>query len=435
MFVKYFKLTEQPFGTTPDPRFLFHSNAHREALASLYCAFYANRGFAAIIAEPGMGKTTLLFEFLEHIKDCAKTIFLFNTFCGPDDIVTYILRDCGIEPGPTVADRYHQINTFLGAEAKKGRPVVLVVDEAQNLSPHTLEGIRLLTNFETTRSKLIQVVLAGQPQLAETLARPDLAQLRQRVFTLCRIAPLPGEETRAYIQHRLTFAGYKGSELFSSAAFDLIAQASGGIPRIINTLCFNALCLCRARECQQVDEGMVSEAMADLELENIPPVQVSLPATAACDAPLVSLVNETPVRSRFAVPLYAGALMLGTLAALFSFRTWSNISAAQPKSSTPAVVSDVAAQPEMRSPSPAPAEPIAKANETENAGPQSVTIVPGDTLEGIATNHLGTFNGTVLRQIRALNPHLTNPDHIETGRTLRLPSADDVAGPDAPGGK
>ena len=100
MFLKYFKLVEQPFGATPDPRFLFHSNSHREALASLYCAFYANRGFAALIAEPGMGKTTLLFDFLEHIKECAKTVFLFNTFCGPDDIVTYILRDSGVEPGP-----------------------------------------------------------------------------------------------------------------------------------------------------------------------------------------------------------------------------------------------------------------------------------------------------------------------------------------------
>jgi type II secretory pathway predicted ATPase ExeA len=125
---------------------------------------------------------------------------------------------------------------MLAEETKLGRPVVLVVDEAQNLSPHTLEGIRMLTNFETTRSKLIQVVLAGQPQLAQILARPDLAQLRQRISTLCRIKPFTSLETRSYIQHRLKFAGYGGEELFTPEAFDRIAGASSGIPRVINTL-------------------------------------------------------------------------------------------------------------------------------------------------------------------------------------------------------
>jgi len=434
MFIKYFKLAEQPFGTTPDPRFLFHSDSHREALASLYCAFYANRGFTALIAEPGMGKTTLLFEFLEHIKGCAKTVFLFNTFCGPDDIVTYILRDSGVVPGPTVADRYHQINETLGAEARKGRPVVLVIDEAQNLSPHTLEGIRLLTNFETTRSKLIQVVLAGQPQLADTLARPDLAQLRQRIFTICRIAPLSPAETRAYVQHRLTFAGYKGNDLFSPAAFDLIAQASSGIPRVINTLCFNSLCLCRARESQQVDEAMVNEAMADLELGKLPLVPVSYSAPSEVVAPpLGSTVNEPPIRSRLAVPLYAGALILAVLAAFFGFRLWSSSSLTHSNPSIPPVVSDVAAQPEMHSPSSAQSLSSAKTGHAEN--PENITIVSGDTLEGIATTHLGMFNGTVLRQIRALNPRITDPDHIETGRTLRLPDLGRAADSDAPGSK
>ncbi|MGC2613418.1 MAG: AAA family ATPase [Terracidiphilus sp.] len=435
MFLKYFKLAEQPFGATPDPRFLFHSNSHREALASLYCAFYANRGFATLIAEPGMGKTTLLFEFLEHIKECAKTVFLFNTFCGPDDIVTYILRDSGVEPGPTIADRYHQINQLLSAEARKGRPVVLVIDEAQNLSPHTLEGIRLLTNFETTRSKLIQVVLAGQPQLADTLARPDLAQLRQRIFTLCRIAPLSAAETRAYIQHRLSFAGYRGSELFSPEAFNLIAEASSGIPRVINTLCFNSLCLCCARKSQQVDAAMVNDALADLELENVPPVQVSHPAKSEHEAPSGSVIKERSIRSRFPVPLYAGVLVLGMVAALFGFRMWSNDSMTHLKPTIPTVASDFAVQQEMHSSSPVQPPTTAQPGRTENPGPQKVTIASGDTLERIATSHLGMFNGTLLRQIRMLNPQITDPDHIETGRTLRLPSTDDVAVPDAPGSK
>jgi general secretion pathway protein A len=266
MFVDYFKLREQPFGSTPDPRFLFQSASHREALASLYCAFYANRGFTTLIAAPGMGKTTLLFEFLNHIRNRARTVFLFNTFCGPDDLMSCILRDCSVEPSRSVADRYCQINTLLSVEARAGRPVVLVIDEAQNLPAHTLEAIRMLTNFETPRSKLMQILLAGQPQLAHMLARPDLSQLRQRISTFCRIAPFSKAETRAYVEHRLKFAGYSGKQLFTSKALDLITETCFGTPRVINTVCFNSLCLCRARRFTQVDEAMVSEAVADLQL-------------------------------------------------------------------------------------------------------------------------------------------------------------------------
>ena len=434
MFVKYFKLAEQPFGATPDPRFLFHSDAHREALASLYCAFYANRGFTALIAQPGMGKTTLLFEFLEHIRDCAKTVFLFNTFCGPDDLVTYILRDSGVQPGPTVADRYHQINEFLGEEARKHRPVVLIVDEAQNLSPHALEGIRLLTNFETSQSKLIQVVLAGQPQLAETLARPDLAQLRQRIFTICRIKPLSLAETRAYVQHRLAFAGHKGSGLFTTAAFDLIFQASSGIPRVINTLCFNSLCLCRAREAQEVTERMVSESIADLELDTIPAVPK---ADHGASEPLrlsESQITERSKRSRFAVPIYAGTLMLGISAALFGFRLWSNASVTHSKTPLPAVVSDTAVPRPIQNAVEPPLR-IAAVGRTSAPETQNVKIASGDTFEGIASTHLGTFNSTVMHQIRALNPSIKDPNHIETGRTLRLPVTDEAASTGVPGSK
>lgn len=444
MFVKYFQLAEQPFGATPDPRFLFHSNSHREALASLYCSFYANRGFTALIADPGMGKTTLLYEFLEHIRDCAKTVFLFNTFCGPDDVVTYILRDSGIEPGPTVADRYRQINEILAGEARAGKLVVLVIDEAQNLSPHTLEGIRLLTNFETARSKLIQVVLAGQPQLAEALARPDLAQLRQRIFTFCRLTHLSAAETRAYIQHRLTFAGYKGKDLFTPAACELIAQASGGIPRIINTLCFNSLCLCRARKFSEVDDSMVSEALEDLELPPIQPEEQT-PQESAAALSFASYGEQRSDRRSILRPIWgiavAAVLILAMLAGIHSWTTRVEARSlpSQPADLTASVPSShmglspepasAAEQGQLQSSSlPAVKEessPLAVPT-NKNPQPTTVRVVAGDTLEGIATTHLGAFNGAVLRKIRALNPRITNPNHIETGRSIRLPQ---IGGP------
>ena len=438
MFTKYFNLSEQPFGTTPDPRFLFNSDSHREALASLYCAFYANRGFTALIAEPGMGKTTLLFEFLERMRGCAKTIFLFNTFCSPDDIVAYILRDSGLEPGPTVAERYRQINDLLAAEAKLERPVVLVVDESQNLSTHTLEGIRMLTNFETTRSKLIQVILAGQPQLAQMLARPELAQLRQRISTLCQIKPLTAAETRSYIQHRLKFAGYSGDELFTADAFDLIAEASSGIPRVINTLCFNALCFCRARNARHVHKGMVGEAIEDLEL---PVCSVQFPSTPSH----ISGGQQAPDRRKrklFAgiVPLVcATALVLGICGILLGTHFWNDQSARQLHSMTermtPSDLEKVASHREhakqaagksaeailvYQNATPTPVQPI---DTRMDSAPElvKVQVLQGDTLAAISTAHLGTFNSRVLRKMLELNPKLTNPDHIETGETIRLP--------------
>jgi general secretion pathway protein A len=168
MFLQHFKLKEQPFGATPDPRFLFQGNSHREALASLHCGFHGNRGFTVLIAEPGMGKTTLLFEFLTHIQDRARTVFLFNTFCNPDDVISFILQELGIIPSQTLADRHRQLNEVLIAEARAGRRFVLVIDEAQNLTTDALEVVRMLSNYETPRSKLMQVFLAGQPRNLRT---------------------------------------------------------------------------------------------------------------------------------------------------------------------------------------------------------------------------------------------------------------------------
>src|SRR6266567_4923891 len=210
MFLDHFHFAEQPFGATPDPRFLFPSASHREALASLYCGYVANRGFTALIAKPGLGKTTLLFEFLRKTKDRARTASIFNTLCDGHDLISGVLRDCGVEPSTRLSDCYCQLNMFLASEARADRRVVLVVDEAQNLSAEALEAIRLLTNFETPTTKLMQIVLAGQPQLAENLAKPEMAQLLQRISTVCRIMPFSVTEVAAYIDHRLRVAGYSG---------------------------------------------------------------------------------------------------------------------------------------------------------------------------------------------------------------------------------
>lgn len=423
MFVEYFKFVKQPFGSTPDPSFLFQGDSHREALASLYCGFYGNRGFTALIAEPGMGKTTLLFEFLDHIQ--ARAVFLFNTLCDPSELLSLILRDLNITPGQSAADQYRQLNTVLIAEARAGRRFVLVIDEAQNLSTRALEAVRLLTNFETPREKLMQVVLAGQPELADTLSRPEVTQLQQRISTVCRLSPLTSIEVSAYIEHRLQLAGCRQRDLFTPAAIDLIARASHGIPRTINTYCFNSLSLCRARNAKQVNEGMVAEAISDLQLP------VTSPASALRE-PIAEVITTAQVAllPRVKAPqnrvLWVAATILLCICAGIGTTTYLGRTFLQVSSNTPHDTTLNAenvkpqSQLSVRPPAESSLQPSSIAARAASDS-LKVTISQGDTLEGIATTHLGTYDGSVLRDIKALNPRITDPNHIESGRTLRLP--------------
>ena len=268
MFLEYFGLREQPFGGTPDPRFLYFGAAHREALASLCYGIESGCGFLALIAQPGMGKTTLLFHLLEYLRNSAQTVFLFQTQCNSREMFRHLLNDLGIDSGEQdLAAMHESLNSVLLSNARNGRRVVLVIDEAQNLKDSVLETVRLLSDFETSKTKLLQIVLSGQPQLADKLSQPGLTQLRQRISAISRLQPFTRVETMVYIEYRLSKAGYSGPPLFSYAAVDLIAANSKGIPRIINNLCFNALTLGFAKRQTQIDAATVSEVMADLDLE------------------------------------------------------------------------------------------------------------------------------------------------------------------------
>ncbi len=233
MLLQYFGFRRDPFGTAPDPGCLYLSHTHREAVASLEYGFLSNRGFTAMIAPPGMGKTTILFRFLEKFGELARTAFLFDvdSQCEPCEFVGKILRDIGITPAQSSYEMREQLTEALIRENRAGRRFVIVIDEAQNLSDAVLERVRLLTNFETSRGKLMHVVLSGQPQLADKLMQDSLVQLRQRISTVCRLEPLSAEETIGYIDYRLKQAGYGGKPLFAEDALAMIAEASRGIPR------------------------------------------------------------------------------------------------------------------------------------------------------------------------------------------------------------
>ena len=267
MYLKFFGLSEQPFGVTPDPRFLYLSAAHREALASLQYGIEANRGFLGLIAKPGMGKTTLLFHLLEKFHASAHTAFIFQTQCSPREFLRFLLAELGYEGDTQDFVRLHEeFNRRLLQEAGAGKRMVVVIDEAQNLSPEVLETVRLLSDFETPRAKLMHIILSGQPQLADKLASPGLAQLRQRVSIVHGLDPLPSWEVKNYIEHRLKIAGYSGDPLFVAETYETIAEFTEGIPRNVNNFCFNALSLAYALQKKVVDSDIVKEVTSDLDI-------------------------------------------------------------------------------------------------------------------------------------------------------------------------
>ena len=266
--LQHFGFREDPFRVNPDARYLFPSQTHLQALSSLENGFYNNRGFIAIIAPPGMGKTTLLYRFLEDTKDTARSTFIFDIDgeCKPRDFVGYILRDFGISPANSSSEMHKQLSEALVKETEAGRKCVVVIDEAQNLSDAVLERVRLLTNFENSQGKLLQIILSGQPQLTDKLMHASLVQLRQRVSTICRLDLLTPQETRDYVDYRLRQAGYTDDPPFTDEALDLIAEMSGGIPRTINNLCYNTLSLCCAMQLRQADEEMVAKVAESMDL-------------------------------------------------------------------------------------------------------------------------------------------------------------------------
>ena len=266
----HFGLRENPFGGTPDPRFLFHSETHREALASLINGIDCGFGFQVLVAQPGMGKTTLLFNFLERFRATASTAFLFQPQLEPHELLQSLLFELGAGSEDTsVRKLSEQINQLLGRAAEEGKRVIVVVDEAQNLDFAMLETLRQLSNFETTRVKLMQIILAGQPQLVKILAASEQEQLRQRISSIGRLSPLRFNETQDYINHRLRTAGYMGPELFTMGAVRNIWENAKGVPRNINTLCFNAMLLGFAGSKKSIDGTILAEVARDLDMSSV----------------------------------------------------------------------------------------------------------------------------------------------------------------------
>jgi general secretion pathway protein A len=266
MYLDFYGLKEKPFNATPDPKFLYMTPGHREALAQLLYGVQEQRGFLVLTGEVGTGKTTLLQALRQRLNGQTAVSFVFNSTLPFDGILEYMLEDFGIAKGEgSRAQRLITLNTFLIERRRLGQNTVLMLDEAQNLDSATLEQIRLLSNFETPTDKLLQILLVGQPELKAKLQLPELRQLKQRIGLRCRIPPLTPEEIREYIRKRLRVAGARDLGVFTDRAVERITDYSGGIPRLINIVCDHCLLFGYADQARRIDRHTVDQAIDYLE--------------------------------------------------------------------------------------------------------------------------------------------------------------------------
>ncbi|MBN1269898.1 MAG: AAA family ATPase [Kiritimatiellae bacterium] len=267
VYLDFYGLKEPPFNVTPDPRFLFFSQRHREAYDHLLYGIVSRKGFIQLTGEVGSGKTTLCRAVLSSLSDNIKTALVLNPAMTGTQLLRAVLRDFGIEvKGRDRLSYIEQLNEFLLQQLEEGTNVALIIDEAQNLEPEVLEQIRLLNNLETDQHKLLQIVMSGQPELEQRLAQGDLRQLRQRIMVKSHLAALNAAETGEYLAHRLRVAGADSYAVFTPGAVKLMHRYSKGIPRVINLIADNAMLAGYVAGCRVMDVREVKRSLSHLEL-------------------------------------------------------------------------------------------------------------------------------------------------------------------------
>lgn len=270
MYEEYYGFKELPFNVTPDPRFLYRSTSHRDALAYITYGIFQKKGFIALTGEVGVGKTTVVNAFIDLFQPSLEVAFVFSTRFPFDQLLYLICKDYGIDAEDKhKAQMLLALNDFLISQYQKNRNTVLIIDEAHNLSPDVLEELRMLSNLETRSQKLLQIMMVGQPELEAILNMNEMRQLRQRIPGICRISTLDRDEVEHYIRTRLEVAGAEnGGPHFTTDAFDEISHFSGGIPRLINVLSDRVLLIGYVSNTKTIDGRIVREGIRDIEVQD-----------------------------------------------------------------------------------------------------------------------------------------------------------------------
>ena len=283
MYTSFYNFSEKPFNLTPDPKFLYYTPSHREALASMIYGINERRGFVAITGEVGTGKTTLIYTLLNNLNEKVKTAFVYHTTDTFEELLAHILMDLNIT---IAADQkislLHKLNEYLLHNVSADETLAIIIDEAQNLPIKVMEEFRLLSNIETSKQKLLQILLVGQPELDVLLNSPDLRQLKQRIGIRRTINPLSGRESAEYIEHRLSIVGSSCDKIFTRDALALICKYANGIPRVINIICDNAFLIGFSLSQKRITAKIINEVIGDMNigLEVTPPPDIRESAIA-----------------------------------------------------------------------------------------------------------------------------------------------------------
>jgi len=280
VYLEFYGLLRAPFEMTPDPAFLYLGESHQEGLATLVYGVQARKGFVLLTGEVGTGKTTLLHSLLAQLDRNTHSAFIFNPKLEPLDFFYVLFDDLGIEKRCTSKAEYLlALNDYLIDRLEKNETVLLIIDEGQNLSPEMLEEVRLLSNLETPTSKLLQILLVGQPELSDMLAKPELRQLRQRIVLRHDLRPFTPEELTDYVEERLRLAGYSGKGIFDRSARKELFEVTGGVPRLVNVVCDGALLTGYARGHATLGREVIREVAKDLMLTGAPREDEEKPET------------------------------------------------------------------------------------------------------------------------------------------------------------
>lgn len=269
MYEKFFELEKKPFELVPNPEFLFLSKSHKKAIVYLDYGLKEHAGFILVTGEVGSGKTTIVRKLLKNLDDTVTLSKVFNTKVTSEQLIAMVNDDFGLDTAhKDKITLLRELTDFLIDQHAAGRWPTLIIDEAQNLSGELLEEVRMLSNLETDTSKLLQIILVGQPELRKTLAQPELRQLRQRISISCHLMPLSRQETEDYIFHRLEIAGNRNAVSFDEGSIDIIYSFSRGIPRLVNIICDFLMLSAFAEETRRMTRELVQEVIGEIEIEN-----------------------------------------------------------------------------------------------------------------------------------------------------------------------
>jgi len=427
MYNSYFGFRESPFSVTPDPRFFYANTVYREAFVTLRYGIDAKKGFIVITGEVGTGKTTLLRKLLQTLEDTVHSVFVFNTYLSFPELLELTLHDLGLSAnGQSKPAMIQQLNNYLIEQLKLEHTVVILIDEAQNLTDEVLENLRLLSNLETDQEKLIQIVLMGQPELRAKLAQPHLRQLKQRVAFQCRLHPLKETEVGPYIDSRLQAIGYQGPALFHPEAIERIAFYSEGIPRLMNIICDNALLSAYAVSQRSVSAEMIEEVAHDLDLRTKPCateaalVPIALAPEGEEEAAVTPVLNEifprrVNPRTRASVAALlgmfvglAGTAVIYSSPALFSTSGKALGLFNYNQNLWPGAAGQLQADAKTDA-------------EAKNPG-QRITIRPGSTIRKIAADAYGPNTTLGMDLIKEFNGQIQNLNSVFPGQEVLLPA-------------